>query len=418
VTDERLTHLHDVGRLLWPAPLEMSVASEAQPTAAALVHREYVVVPSSTRPRLLVPAGRRAAASALRRYGVGGSRLARWRANGLAVGASAGILPLVMRDRIRLYIPNRFADPADAIESHLAEVFGHEVLISMHIGAPRANRKPVLQVLTPAGSTIAYVKVGVDSLTRELVRNEAAALGTLRTSGLVHTHTPTVLHSGQWNDLELLVQSALPVQNGRARPTARQVTRSQIEVAAIDAQPDEALAGSAYWKALSMRVEALAGERAGRRLAVMTRRIAEEVGEVAVPFGSWHGDWTPWNTARFRRRLLVWDWERFARGVPVGYDTLHSALQTDLVTRGIDPRRAADDHLARAHELLRPFGFGPHQARAVSMGYLVELAARYLTDRQQEAGARLGDVAAWLLPAAESALTSPHGHHLHSQGAP
>jgi hypothetical protein len=46
------------------------------------------------------------------------------------------------------------------------------------------------------------------------------------------------------------------------------------------------------------------------------------------------------------------------------------------------------------------------EAQATAVGYLAELATRYLADRQVEAGARLGDVRAWLLPALDRTLAA------------
>ena len=90
--------------------------------------------------------------------------------------------------------------------------------------------------------------------------------------------------------------------------------------------------------------------------------------------------------------------------MPVGFDALHWALQTDLVTHLADPGESARRSLVTAGPVLEPFGLSNDQVRATAVGYLTELAARYLADRQVEAGARLGDVGSWLLPAVATAL--------------
>jgi hypothetical protein len=403
MTDDRLAHLHDVGRLLWPEPLRMSVGDEAAPSGE--LHREFLLLPNGRRPRLLVPRGRRAAVGALRGYGVGRGRSARWQAAGLTAAMAVGVAPLLLRDRVRLTGPGGSSVPVPSIEAHLAGVLGTEVLVSMYLGAPRANRKPVLQVLAPDGRTLGYVKVGIDALTCRLVRDEATALATLAAAGLRSTTVPTVLHSGRWNDLELLVLSPLPV-GGRRRPEPAQVTAAQAEIAAIGATPAGPLSLSPYWAALTDRVEALPAGVTAETLAELTGRIGKTFGDVPVALGAWHGDWTPWNTARAGEDLLVWDWERFAPAVPVGFDALHGALQTDLVSHLADPARSAARSLSSAGSVLEPFGLSPEQARATSVCYLAELATRYLADRQVEAGARLGDVGAWLLPAIDTAVDS------------
>jgi hypothetical protein len=96
-------------------------------------------------------------------------------------------------------------------------------------------------------------------------------------------------------------------------------------------------------------------------------------------------------------RILVWDWERFTADVPVGFDAVHHALQVRL-ERGAKARDAVDETVARAPELLAPFGVPVDAAGVTALLYLVDLAARYLADRQAEAGARLGVLGSWLLP--------------------
>ena len=407
MTDDRTTHLRHVGRLLWPPPLEMTLGRPARGSRTGGLHREYLLLPNARAPRLLVPHGRRqAAAAALRGYGMGRNRAACWRAKVLAAGLASGVVPLVMRDRVRLCVATGRPAPVSAIESYLGEVLRSEVLLSMYLGAPRANRKPVLQILNPAGRTVAYAKVGIDPLTCQLVRAEAAALRRLATAGLKRTTPPQVLHDGPWNGLELLVQSPLPVDGRRWRPDIRRVLESQAEVAAIGRSTGERLAGSTYWASLLGRIQALPPSPAAGKLALSTARLAHELGNVPLDVGAWHGDWTPWNTAQVGDRLLVWDWERFGTAVPVGFDTLHWHLQSDLVERLADPLESARRCVSEAGQRLAPLGVTQGQARAAAISYLIELTTRYLGDRQSEVGARLGDVDTWLLPAIASALGS------------
>ncbi|MCW2698981.1 MAG: hypothetical protein JWQ45_516 [Blastococcus sp.] len=403
MTDDRLQHLQDVGRLLWPDPLELRIGGRAPLDGA--VHREYLLLPNGRRPRLLVPRGRRAATGALRGYGVGRGRSARWQAAGLALGMATGLAPLVLRDRLRLVgTGGTSIGGAASIESHLAEVLGREVLLSMYLGAPRANRKPVLQVLSPQGRTLAYVKVGVDPLTCRLVGDEAAALETLAAAGLRQSTVPAVLHSGRWNGLELLVQSPLPVGSSRGRPDRDRVVAAQVEVSEIGRTAEGPLAGTPFWAALTERIGGLPDTPAARTLADLRTGMEKRFGDVPLRLGAWHGDWTPWNTALAGDQLLVWDWERFAAPVPVGFDAVHWMLQTDLVNRLADPSESTRRSLASAPTVLEPFGMTTEQARATAVCYFAELATRYLADRQVEAGARLGDVGEWLLPAIGAAL--------------
>ena len=103
--------------------------------------------------------------------------------------------------------------------------------------------------------------------------------------------------------------------------------------------------------------------------------------------------------ASTRSGLLVWDWERFTAGVPLGFDVLHHWLQVQVISRKRDPRLAAADCVERAPALLAPLEIGSGEARLTALMYVADLAARYLADRQAAAGARLGAPGNWLIPA-------------------
>jgi hypothetical protein len=115
--------------------------------------------------------------------------------------------------------------------------------------------------------------------------------------------------------------------------------------------------------------------------------------------------------ASLENRLLVWDWERFRRDVPVGVDLLHHGLQTDVVARRLDPAESARRLVRESAELLRPLDVAPRAALVTALLYGADLATRYLADRQLEAGARLGNVGEWLLPALSGGLQLLEGEH-------
>jgi hypothetical protein len=96
-------------------------------------------------------------------------------------------------------------------------------------------------------------------------------------------------------------------------------------------------------------------------------------------------------------RLLVWDWERFSAGVPVGYDAVHYRLHS-AIRNGATGEAAAEAMLAEAAGILCPLGVDASSARLVAIMYLVEIGTRYLHDGQIQAGARLARLDTWLLP--------------------
>ena len=168
-------------------------------------------------------------------------------------------------------------------------------------------------------------------------------------------------------------------------------------VASIGGLRREPLAASSYWRRLTGRLAA-ADKRAPSAIRCWTRcTLSGPGGDARLVMGSWHGDWTPWNMASTRGGLLVWDWERFTEGVPLGFDALHYSCRVTWFrgarTRGPPPRAAS-----RTRPVARPVRARRQEARLTGILYLADLATRYLADRQSQAGAQLGAAGTWLIP--------------------
>lgn len=382
----RAQYLAEVLDLLYPAPCDTTGGS-GTPIA------EYLVVPDARRPRLLVPAtSRRVAAAAVRRYAEPQSRAARLKRDAVVAAIRTGASSVLLRDRVRVTGP-----AAAGIDAHLRTALGRELALSIHIGPARANRKPVLQLISPDGETFGFGKLGTGTLTRELVRAERAALDSLGRSRLTKLTVPAVLHAGRWRDAEVLIQSALPVWLPRAPLTPRRLVAAMLDIAGCRGYASGTLAGGAYWAGLRDRLAALGDRPEGVALSAAAELLVTQAGHQHLRYGAWHGDWAPWNMANLADTLLVWDWERFATGVPVGFDAVHHELQRRIQSTG-DAAGAVEATVRRAGELLAPFDVAADVRELTALLYLVDLAARYLTDRQAEAGARLGVLGTWLLP--------------------
>lgn len=377
----RSRYLDEVCGLLWPG-------------GDSAVTRELIVLPRRSRPRLLVPSERRPAATALRSYGEPGSRAARWGSRGLALLTRYGGSRMLLRDRVVVE-----AAPGGGIEAYLAEQLGREVRIGLYLSAPRANRKPVLQLLSPGGELLGVAKLGAGAVPARLVVGEHRALQTVaahRPEGVV---APEVFSFGHWHGMPVLLLGPLPVSERRVGLTPGQLNRAIARVAEIGGIDRGPLAAGGYSEQLARKLGQLP---AGDERALLERSLAdllERYAAASLRLGSWHGDWTPWNMASTRHGLLLWDWERFAGGVPVGFDALHHRLQSAMVPGRDVPGEAARQLWRDAGVTLGPFVSGIDEARATALLYLIELAARQLGDGQAAAGARLGAVGEWLLPA-------------------
>ena len=382
----RTQYLTEVLGLLYPQPCR------TDGTPGPLV-AEYLVVPDARRPRLLVPStSRRVAAAAVRRYAEPQSRSAKLKREAVVAAVRTGASSVLLRDRIRVTGPF-----SHSIDGHLSEALGRELSVSVHIGPARANRKPVLQLIGPDGDTFGFGKLGTGPLTRQLVRAETAALASLAGSGLTKLTVPRVLHSGQWRGLEVLVQSALPVWLPRAPLSRRRLVAAMLDIAGCCGYRTGSLAGSTYWHELRGRLAAVNDRAEGAGLAAAAELLVRRAGDIVFRYGSWHGDWAPWNMANVEDALLIWDWERFTPGVPLGFDAVHHELQK-RIQETADAKEAVEATVRGAAELLAPFGVPVDGREVTALLYLVDLATRYLTDRQAEAGARLGVLGTWLLP--------------------
>ena len=397
VDGRRVQYLASLVDVLWPAtkPVDDSTSS-----VTGRLQDEYLVVPSARTPRLLVPRRPRvSAAAAVRRYSEPGSTAGWLKREALALAIRTGVADVIIKDTVG--IPRLHADDGEAptIEQYLREHLG-DIVVSVHLGGPaRANRKPVLQVLDRRGGTLGFVKVSVNELTRLLIGHESAALRFLSAQALPSVSIPEVLHQGRWRNREVVVQSALPVwRRRRGGATSARRQAAMLDIATVQGTTTAALSDSTYMSRLSTRASLL-NEETGRKLVAACEQLLHRVGDVELDFGSWHGDWSPWNMAVREHQLLVWDWERFGDDVPMGFDAVHYRLQELIARQPHSPIEAVEKALEVAPADMRALGVSPETAELTALLYLIDIAARYTEDGQAAAGARLGVLDHWLLPA-------------------
>jgi hypothetical protein len=379
---ERRDYVLDVAARMWDQPVRIG---RPEPAGA---RGGYVLIPSGQAPRLMVPGeSRRAARTAAEGFTSHRSGAARLRSRLLALALGSGIGQRFLRDRLIV--------GAAGIDEYLGDVLGQRPLIGMQIGPPRANRKPVLLLLDQGGKILGYAKIGTDPLTGRLLATEAQALADLAAHPPERVRIPALIHHDGWRDLRVLVISALPVGGGRAVPAGR----LESAMRAVAATGPGRARPAGQWEYLRSLVAALAGLGAsGAALGADLAQLIDSHADLMIPAGAWHGDLTVWNCALSSTGdVLIWDWERYERDVPLGYDALHHHLQTTLSSRPAEPGDVAA-LISRAPALLAGFGVAPDAAAVIALTYLADLGRRYLADGQQRAGHRLGRVDQWLVP--------------------
>lgn len=311
----------------------------------------------------------------------------------------------LLRDRIQL--PYDPAEAATDLESALSKIIGRTVHLSLYISPPRAVRKPVIQLIDVRGTTVAFAKLGVGPFTSGLVRAEADSLSFLASKAWRTLRIPAVLHASVWQGQQLLVLTAF----GRGRspaPDSPVLMLAMAEVARARGLSNAALAMSAYWRRLAVRIDRLAPTDSTALLRRTMQSIAAEHGQTQVQFGSWHGDWAPWNMTLTSDQVNVWDWEKFEEDVPVGFDAIHFCVQGDVVLHGTNPIVAFARTRSRAPDLLRWVGPNHVAADLLVSLYAMDIAVRYLEDGEDTAGdTQLGHVDRWLAPTVRNLAFRP-----------
>lgn len=361
---------------------------------------ELAVVPDAARARLLIPAGHRAPSRALARYSSAlGARETLERA---AVGvATRAVGTRLLPDAITVE-----RSGSDDVLGLLADVLGHPVAISLGVGTARANRKPVLGVLDQRGRLVAYAKVGDTPVAREHVRGEAAALRRIAAPSWRSITVPSLLAEREWNGMLVVVMSALdtaPMRPARHPALAPEQAMSEI-VRAFDEGWME-LADTPLVHRMLARAATMSASDTTRTLTAALEQLLERHGDQRVRVGGWHGDFAPWNVARRRGRLAVWDWERFGTGVPEGLDRVHWAVNVRTRERGFQVDTVRD----AVAESRRTAPAGPGRTALPGEVHLAALACRYLAAAEGPGGAAIASNAVVVLEAlvAEIGRTAP-----------
>lgn len=394
-TPDGVQDLENILSHVWPSPNRIQISSGLRRRSPG---QTFGLLPHLRRPTLLIPtAPRRVAARALRGYKSPTTRGDRLRAHvfGWAALAGAGhLFPWTVTISGPVGAPSLLCH----IESHV----GEPLHMALAIGPPRANRKPVLQLMTPHGAPVAFVKVGVNPLTRDRVQAEGRALQHLNRLIIPGLKVPGVLSVPPWQDTPFL--TTLPLDTWTSGPVNPETQRKGLQslVSAAEVTTVE-LRTSQWWRALTERLWTLENTPEAMSLRKAGHSLESHIGQMSLPQGQTHGDWSPWNIATQGPQVSAWDWERFMPQAPIGYDSLHYAVQEEIRLRAKPPREALARVLDRASLVVAQNGADPHLGTALFALYLLAQGEQHLTDRQLDAGSERGPISEWLIPSLQIA---------------
>jgi hypothetical protein len=300
----------------------------------------YAAVRSKSGRRLLIPMADRRASSAAVRASNPQKVVARLATRLLATGLRVGLAQPFLRSRWSFVHDDGSLHGSavpSALHEHLSKVFGVErVLTAISMGTPGRHQKPVIQVMTPDGRILGYVKVGWNQATIPLVQRDEAKLRELAAVRFSTAMTPRVLHAGWWNGCYLLFE--LPPMEKWTRaprhPAARHLT-FLLELHQTGPGPRgervERWVRRIGERLKDLREQGMLYQAHGIEWALETC-----LGRAAgweLPLGPRHGDFTPWNTARVGDRLFVFDWEYSEEDSLPGWDLFHFLVQTSVLVR-------------------------------------------------------------------------------------
>jgi hypothetical protein len=329
----------------------------------------YAVIPSVDNAKFLLPlASRRVTAASLLAYNA--LRPPRVRASRAAIGLLARVGALGVTGA-----PVLSVEGGPLLWQHLAGLLGADRLhAAIGIRPPDPHHKPTLQLFDDAGRPRGYAKIGWNDGTRAMVRAEAATLADLPVAGGDFPAAPGLMLHTQWQGREIAIIEPMPrnVRRIRRPDTPRLAAMVAVARRGGPPAPPRPFGGSTFLATWRSR----AAEAAMPTVDGAIDALAARDDDLTLEFGDWHGDWVPWNMARHRDGLLVWDWENRAPDVPIGFDLAHQAFQTALSTHGKPAAECATavDRALTAHG--PALGLDTAGQRFVADAYLIELWLR------------------------------------------
>jgi hypothetical protein len=351
------------------------------PDGFARVEQFAVLSSGGGRSFMVSLAARAGTSSAFTSYNALRPRRKRLARSVLGLGLRTGLAQPLMREKVDVGV-SAGASPADRaadlLTAHLEQLLGRGPVVVAVGGGGGPYRKPVLQVFSPGGVPLGYIKVGWNDWTRDSVRREAAALRACADHPM-RVGVPGLLGVSQWHGLDLLITAPLP-RGVRRLASDRQPPDAQSLREISELAPGYAgeLAGSPWWLGVRSRIQdAVIDPGARAALDQVAARVERGYGNAVLAFGTWHGDLVPWNLARLGQRLYAWDWESSGPDAPLGFDALHFYFQVGFVARGRPLGQAARQAAEAARPVLRELGVAADSCELVATLHLIELALRH-----------------------------------------
>jgi hypothetical protein len=285
--------------------------------------REFVILPSRSAPRWLLPLGD--ASITIKGFDIYVpytplSRILKSITSGLLRSGLAGL----QRNRVLVSSSNPLP-----LEELVNQLTGESrPLFALSLGAPGRFQKLTVQVLGREGVALGYIKLPLTEPAKDRLRHEAAVLEGLEKSAL-RPYVPRLLHAGPWGDGYIVFTSALEGAPGPTVLTSahHKLLRTMPEVHLVS-KPGPAVVE--YVGRRWLKVAPQLGRKWNEIGNTILSSCADALASSTVTCGFMHGDFAPWNTKSKDGDLSLFDWETAEDEAPLGWDLLHFQVQTEF----------------------------------------------------------------------------------------
>ncbi len=209
----------------------------------------------------------------------------------------------------------------------IRDVLSHDnSILSISLGTPGPQRKPVLQIADLDREIRAYIKIGWDQITRDMVSNEKKVLQVFGTFPLKYTRLPDVqFFQDSGAGFNVLVSS--PLKLTFTPNFSDKHSNCLIEIAEIDMALQQFIA-SGFWITVQKRWKKLFQKIPNEHVELISQVIItlnSELCNIAFPFIWRLGDFSPWNLGLDREtgKLNVTDLESARPSWLPGWDLFH-----------------------------------------------------------------------------------------------
>ena len=348
----------------------------------------FGALPSAAKPYVLIPRQPVLAAEAVRELANPVVTSLSVAEGLLALGLRSGIPQRVRPELVHFCLPLDADEPRSPLLAHFQRFFGRDDLsLAVIVGTVRPNRKPVLKVITSDGTCLGFAKVGWNRVTRALLANEADALEAI--AGLATPPrsfaAPEVLERREVAGYDVLLLKPLPHSRRGMKKPSRFPVEAAKEIASLRGVESTVLSASAYWAELNARIEAATWDEYGPASGLLARAmelLETKHGTREVAFGTWHGDFIPWNMKRAEGTLYIWDWERSSSSAPVGLDAARYDLDLRMKIKRESPEKAVRASAMSLGPVLEELGAPAGTATLVTTLHALEMVLRFQEARK------------------------------------